>query len=578
MEIFLLLSLVFAPLAFASVEPWALAILQISTFSAAIFLLKRPRPFYYALTNKSLLLSILAVAFLGLFQAISENPINAPSMLLFTTWRPATLNAVLLWFFYAAVLFSVPQIIKTPGQLKRLMWTVFGMGVFISLFGMLQKTGENTMVYGLRLVKGEPFGPYVNRDHAALFLIMSAMAGVGIFFSGFRNLLVHQSRKRFFDLAAIQFLKAVMLCAVVYGVIKTGSRGGLHSLVVAAAVMAFISTSFIKLKVPRFAARTFIVLFIAGYGVLLYNNRILLGFDNGTLVNSVTMRFSMYKSGFEMFKDFPFFGSGLGAVEHGFPYYQRQNWGLVRHVHSDWLELFLQVGLFGGLIYLVGLILALRKFFRIWTKCPSFTVKSLYGGGVGAVLAASLHNLVEFGSQMPANALFFYVLIGALASKPAAESGKFRYDSETEEEDAPLKRSIALPAAAAACLMMFFTIPSVIGWWYNFRAKGIPYEKKVIYRAGALEWDPSPRYAFRLGADYYNQALKNRSEAYDLFDKSLQTIEPYLRRVPVNSNLTMLKNNLLYQLTSPLSSCPASLPSSRTAVPPSRRLFNRSNP
>ncbi len=518
------------------------------------------------------------MAFLGLCQAISENSINAPSMLIFTTWRPATLNAVLLWFLYAAALFYVPQIIKTPGQLKRLMWAVFGMGVFISLFGMLQKTGENTMVYGLRLVKGEPFGPYVNRDHAALFLIMSAMAGAGIFFSGFRNLFVHQSRKRFFDLAAIQFLKAVMLCAVVYGVIKTGSRGGLHSLVVAAAVMAFISTSFMKLKVYRYAARVFIVLFIAGYGVLLYNNRMLLGFYNGVLVNSVTVRFSMYKSGLEMFKDFPLFGSGLGAVEHGFPYYQRQSWGLVRHVHSDWLELFLQIGLVGGFIYLAGLVVALRKFFRIWTKCPSFTVKSLYGGGLGAVLAASLHNLVEFGSQMPANALFFYVLIGGLASKPAAESGKFRYDSETEEEDTPLKRYIALPAAAAACVMMFFTIPSVIGWWYNFRSKGVSYEKKVIYRASALDWEPSPRYAFRLGADYYNQALKNRSEAYELFNKSMQTIEPYLRRVPVNSDLTLLKNNLLYQLAAQPPSRPAVPLPRRPAVPPSRRPFNRSNP
>lgn len=574
MEFLLILSLIFAPLAFASVEPWALGILQIAAFSAVVALLMRPRPVYNALTNKNILLSILAVALLGLLQSVHENPINAPSTLLFTTWRPATLNAVLLWLFYAAVVFSVPQIIKAPGQFKRLMWVVFGMGVLLSLFGMLQKTGANTMVYGLRLVNGEPFGPYVNRDHAALFLIMSAMAGAGIFLSGFRDLLAHQSRKRFFDLAAIQFLKAVMLCAVVYGVVKTGSRGGLHSLVVAASIMAFISTSFIKTNVSRYAAWIGFLLFIAGYGALLYNNRLLLGFDNGVLVGSVTVRFSMYTSGFEMFKDFPWFGVGLGAVEHGFPYYQLQNWGLVRHVHSDWLELFLQTGLFGGLIYLMGLIAALRKFFRIWVKCPSFTTKSLYGGGLGALLAASLHNFVEFGSQMPANALFFYVLMGALASKPAVESQKFRYDAEEEDEDTPLKRSIALPAAAAACLLMSFTISPAIGWWYDFRAKEAPYEKKVAYRAAALKWDPSPRYAFRLGADYYNQALKNKAEAKGLYAKSLQSIEPCLLRVPVNSDLTLLKNNLQAHL----SVRPSNRPAARRSGRPSAQLFNLSNP
>ena len=572
-EILLILSLIFAPLAFASVEPWALGILQIAAFSAVVFLLMRPRPFYGALTNKNILLAILAVALLGLLQAVHENPINAPSMLLFTTWRPATLNAVLLWLFYAAVLFSIPQLIKTPGQFKRLMWVVFGMGVVISLFGMLQKTG-NPMVYGLRLVKGDPFGPYVNRDHAALFLIMSAMAGSGIFFCGFKDLFAHQSRKRFFDLAAIQFLKAVMLCAVVYGVVKTGSRGGLHSLVAAASVMACISTSFIKAKTPRYTARGFIVLLLAGYGILLYNNRLLLGFDNGVLVSSVTVRFSLYQSGLEMFKDFPLFGAGLGAVEHGFPYYQLKNWGLVRHIHGDWLELFLQAGLFGGLIYLTGLIAALRKFFHIWVKCPSFTTKSLYGGGLGALLAASLHNFVEFGSQMPANALYFYVLMGALASKPAVESRKFSYDAEEEDEAAPLKRSIALPAAAAACLLMFFTIPPAIGWWYDFRAKDAPYEKKVLYRAEALKWAPSPRYAFRLGADYYNQALKNKPEARDLFNNSLQSIEPYLLRVPVNTDLTLLKNNILAHLYVR----PPNRPALRRSGRPSTQLFNLSNP
>jgi len=574
MEFLLILSLIFAPLAFASVEPWALGLLQIAVFSSVIYLLARPRPFYNAITNKTILPAVLAVAFIGLCQAISENPVNAPSMLLFTAWRPATLNAVLLWLFYAAVLFSVPQIIKTPGQFKRLMWTIFGMGVVISLFGMLQKTSGNTMVYGLRLVHGEPFGPYVNRDHAALFLIMCVMAGAGIFISGFRDLAAHQSHKRFFDLAAIQFLKAVMLCTVVFGVVKTGSRGGLHSLVVAVSVVAFVSASFIKTKNFRYATRGFVVLFIAAYGILLYNNRILLGFDNGALDGSVTVRLSMYRSSLMMFKDFPLFGIGLGAVEHGFPYYQEVNWGLVRHVHSDWIELFLQAGLAGGLICLAGLVAALRKFFRVWVKCPSFTVKSLYGGGLGALIAASLHNFVEFGSQMPANALFFFVLIGALASKPATESRKFRYDAEEEDEDAPIGRPIALPAAATACLLMFFTIPSAIGWWNDFRAEDASFDKQVIYQTAALDWDPSPRYAFRLGAAYYNQALKNNSGAYELFARSLQNIEPYSLRVPVNSDLSLLKNKLLYQLAarSPYRSY------TKPADHPGVRLFNRSNP
>ena len=548
MEALLILSLVFAPLAFASVEPWALALLQLAAFSAAARLFLSRKPLYPAIPYKNLLPAILAIACLGLLQSVRENPVNAPSVFLFTVWRPATLNAVLLWLFYAAVLFSVPQIIQTPGQFKRLIWPVFGMGVLISLFGMFQKSGENDMIYGLRFVKGEPFGPFINRDHAALFLIMSAMAGLGVFVSGLRDLFSRQSRKRFFDLAAIQFLKAVMLCAVIYGVVRTGSRGGLHSLVCAFSLMAFISASFVKSKGPRFAARAGVIVFLAGYGFLLYNNRLLLGFDNGNLVSSVTVRFSMYRSGFEMLRDFPLFGVGLGAVEHAFHAYKFQDipaWGYVRHVHSDWLELFLQTGFIGGLVYLAGFIAAMLGFFRIWLKCPSFTTKSLYGGALGAILAASLHNLVEFGSQMPANALVLYVLIGALASKPAAESRKFRYDAEDEnDEPPPLKKASAFYLAAASSLLIVFTIPSVIGWSCDFLAREASYEQKVKWHSAALKWDPSPRYAFRLGADYYNRALKNKSEARALFTKSLAAIEPALLRNPVNSDLIKLKKAL----------------------------------
>ncbi len=548
MEFFILFPLIFAPLAFAGVEPWALAILQLTAFSSASILLIRGRPLYKNILNTTFLPAILAIAFLGLCQALRENPVNAPAVLLFTAWRPATLNAVLLWLFYAAVMFSVPQIIRTPGQFKRLLWVVFGLGVALTVYGMLQKTGDNSFVYGLRFVKGETFGPFVNRDHACTFLLMAAMIGIGLFFFGFRKLLTRRETSRFFDLLAIQFLLAVMLCAILYGVAKTGSRGGLHSLILAVSAMAFAFAWLVENKTRRFIAVAFVVLLLSAAGVFFYYNRILLGVSGGALVHSVTLRLMMYKSGFEMLKDFPLLGTGLGAIEHAFPYYQRQNYGLVRHVHSDWLELFLQTGLIGGLDYLAGFAAAMRGFFRVWINRSSLSVKLLHCGVFGAVLAACLHNLVDFGSQMPANALLFYTLIGALASKPVTEGYKSGYDA-VEEEPQPLKKTAALSLAVCFGCLMLLTIPQTIGWWYDYRAKDAPCGKSVVLREAALKWSPSPRYAFRLGADYFNQSLKAGSGAYDLFGKSLLAIERYQLRVPVNSDLLSLQKDLLIKLS-----------------------------
>lgn len=554
MEMLLLGSIVFAPLAFAAVEPWAFGPLQAVFFGMAAYLFMtgrahNPNPLY-----KNLLPAVLAVAAIGLLQAITENPVNAPSALIFTVWRPATLNAVATWLFYAAVLYCVPQIITTPERLKRLLWTIFAMGVVIALIGMLQKTGENSIVYGLRKVRGDSFGPFVNRDHGASFLAMAALAGLGLFFSGFRALNPHQSRTRFFDLLAVQFLTLVMIAAAAYGIFRTGSRGGLHSFAFAAVTAGFASAGFITAKKSRSAAYAGLILLLAGYGVFISQNKKLLGLglDGKTFDNSIKMRFSMYESGERMLKDFPAFGVGLGAVEHAFPHYKLSGVPadrLVRHVHSDWLELFLQTGLAGGLIYLAGLLAALRFFFRTWTGARSFTIKALCGGALGAAAAAAAHNLVEFGSQMPANALVFYALLGALASKPAVE-GPPRREPEDEEppEFDPAPRRRAAAAAALAVLLSAWAIPQFLAWRYDQLAKDAPFDRKIKFRAASLKWAPGPQAAFRLGADYYNQGLKDTTAPCALFRNSRRAVAPYLRRAPVNYDLNRLDERLRLQL------------------------------
>ncbi|MFA6433604.1 MAG: O-antigen ligase family protein [Elusimicrobiales bacterium] len=553
MEILLLGSVVFAPLAFASVEPWAFGLLYAVFFGMAayIFVTGRGRaanPLY-----KNLLPAVLCVAAIGLLQALTENPVSAHPSPLFTAWRPATLNAVVTWLFYASVLYCVPQIITTPRRLKRLLWVIFATGVFIALLGMLQKTGDNTLVYGLRRVQGEePFGPFVNRDHAATFLLMSVMSGLGLFVSGFGALRRGQGRAPFFDVLAAQLLKLVMICAAVCGLIRTDSRGGLHSFALVSAAAGFICAGSLKARKLRMGVYAGLILLAAVYGVFVSQNKKLLGLKNGYFDTSVVMRFSMYKSGFDMFGDFPVFGVGLGAVEYAFPYYRLPGIPedrLVRHVHSDWLELFLQTGLAGGLLYLAGFLAALYFFFKTWSRARSFTLKALCGGALGAIAAVSAHNLTEFGTQMPANALVFYILLGALASKPAVE-GRPRHDPACEEppQRSPAPLPYAVTAAVLAVLLSAWTLPQFIAWRYDRLAKDAPFDRKIKFRAASLKWAPGPQAAFRLGADYYNQGLIDKTAPCALFRDSRQVIEPYLRRAAVNYDLNRLKGFLLLQL------------------------------
>ncbi|KAF0125964.1 MAG: Uncharacterized protein FD189_1953 [Elusimicrobia bacterium] len=573
MQAVIILSLIFAPLAFASVEPWALGLLQAAFFAlAARTYIKglhvHPNPLY-----KNLLPAVLAIVVLALLQSLNQNPVTAPSGLIFTAWRPATLSAVHLWLFYAAVLFVVPQLIDTPERFRRLMWTIFIMGAVVALLGMLQKTGENTMVYGIRKVAGQPFGPFVNRDHGAHFLAISAMCGLGLFFSGLKPLLAHQSHTRLFDLLAVQLIKLVMLSALIYGIIHAGSRGGGHSFAAAAAITGFIAATFVKSRKWRTAALAAMIAAVAGYGVILANNERMAGKKAGDWDDSVKARFSMYESSRRLFSDFPLFGVGLKAVEHAFPAYKEDFFTdkqLVRHVHSDWIELFLQSGLAGGLIYLAGLLAALLHFFRKWRNNPSFTLKCLQGGALGAIIAACGHNLVEFGSQMPANALAFYAIIGALAGPGTQRKSR----DDDDPEPAPPPRPKANAAALIAVLLIAAAIPRFMAWKADLLAKDkdIPLKTKLDQRRESLKWYPDPQAAFRLGADIYNNALKDKDNLTrcPAMLEARRAITKELNNVPVNQDLQRLNKNLNIQLAHCYNPRPDNKKPAKPDAPPTR--------
>ncbi|MDQ7773246.1 MAG: O-antigen ligase family protein [Elusimicrobiales bacterium] len=553
MQAVLILSLIFAPLAFASVEPWALGLLQAAYFALAARLYIKglhvnPNPLY-----KNLIPAVLAIAIIGLLQSLNQNPVTAPSATLFTAWRPATLAAAHLWLFYAAVLFTVPQLIDTPERFRRLMWTIFIMGTIVALLGMLQKTGDNTLVYGLRKVAGQPFGPFVNRDHGAHFLAISAMCGLGLFFSGLRPLFAQQSHTRLFDLLAVQFIKLVMLSALIYGIVHAGSRGGGHSFAAAAAITGFAAAAALRSRRQKTVAITLMTLAVVGYGILLANNDRMAGRISGGWDNSVKYRFSMYESSRRMLADFPAFGVGLKAVQYAFPHYKSdplKETQLVLHVHSDWIELFLQSGLAGGLIYLAGLLAALIHFFRSWRSNSSFTLKCLQGGAIGAVIAACAHNFTEFASQMPANALLFFVVIGALAGPGTHRRG--RDEDQDDPEPAPPPRARANAAALIAVLLIAAAIPRFIAWRADFLAKDkdIALKTKLAHRRASLRWYPDPQAAFRLGADIYNNALKDKDNATRCpsMAEAQKAIALYLQTAPVNQDLNRLNKNLRLQL------------------------------
>ena len=115
-----------------------------------------------------------------------------------------------------------------------------------------------------------------------------------------------------------------------------------------------------------------------------------------------------------MILDRPIFGSGAGTYRWTFPAYKDERFsiGYYEHAHNDYIELLTDQGAVGGGLALGAIASA---YVTILAGLRSRHRPALRGALVGSTigtLALMIHGLVDFNFQIPANAVYFFVLLG----------------------------------------------------------------------------------------------------------------------------------------------------------------------
>ncbi len=436
----------FGPLAFGSVEPWSRAALEVLSFLLAFGCFLRGRP---ALTTAADSMWIFPAGFsaFGVVQLLSVAAPDGPRPLApFTAAPNATENAVLLWAAYAAVLWSVPRVLLAHDAARRCARVLFGLGLAVAAQGMLQDATTPGKLYWLREApRAYSFGPYYNRDHAADLLLMCLAVGLGILFSRPRRApgadgLARESILR----PALTAAAAAFLLA---GIFSCSSRGALLAIPLAAGAVALCAAGLAKRSRAR---RVRAAAALAGIATVVFLAFRLVGegANAGALVDrSVTARFYIYGDSWRWLRDSPLFGTGLGSFETMYPTYQDQELrGVVRHAHSDWLELALETGLFGLFAALAAAAWVAAAALRSWKEARSSEMRALIGGGFAAAVAFLSHSLFEFSFQIPGNAVVFFIIVGFILSSPA-------WMDKVAPAARPAPRSLWASLAAAACFL-----------------------------------------------------------------------------------------------------------------------------
>jgi O-antigen ligase len=395
---------VFAVLAYGAVEVWSQSILEAGAgFLFVLWAVIAFRDRDLKITWNPLCWPLLGLLAIGIGQFVFRvTPYP------FLTWVE-----ILKLTSYIVLFFLCTQAFREREHLNSLAWMLMFLCFGVSLFGIVQRfTSEGTIYWFQKLtLGGDPFGPFVNRNHFAGFAELTVPIGLALMI--FRGL-----RRDTFPLAGL--LTIVPMGAL----ILSGSRGGIVSFAFQLVVLALIARARKRgPEPPRMAALALVGLAAIALIGWLGASKAIERFSTlhaGDV--SLGRRYTMIRGATQIFLSHPVAGCGLGTLVSVYPRFETFYDGLiVDHVHNDYVELLAEMGLLGGLCgaaFLWILFRDARK--RLGAEQGHFS-RAIHASAVTALCGLLLHSLVDFNLHIPSNALLF-LLQAHLATVPALPS------------------------------------------------------------------------------------------------------------------------------------------------------------
>jgi O-antigen ligase len=394
----------FSVLAHGVVEVWSESLLEIA--AAILFVM-----WAFALfqdENRRIQWSALNWPLLGLLGiGLAQLLFHATAYPFLTRTELLKLAAYLILFFLAA------QAFRERADLEKLAWFLVFFCFAVSLFGIIQHFTSEGKIYWFRELTagGDPFGPYVNRNHFAGFVEL--LLPVGLSLLVFRGL-----RRDVFPMAGL--LTIVPLGAL----ILSGSRGGIVSLAFEVGVLALLARSRRGPEGPRIAAIAIVTLAAVALIVWMGAGKALERFQTTRAGDvSLARRASMFRGTAHVFLDHPIKGSGLGTLVAVYPRYETGYDGrVVDHAHNDYIEILAETGFLGGFCCLAFLWILFRDARKVFAAEQGHFSRALHAGAITAVSGLLLHSFVDFNLHIPSNALLF-LLQAFLATSPPLPTG-----------------------------------------------------------------------------------------------------------------------------------------------------------
>jgi O-antigen ligase len=353
-------------------------------------------------------------------------------MLALPAWLPLTIDetstgATLLVNAATVAVFLVALRIFAAGGVRLFARGVAMMGLLLSLIALAQDSTSKGLMYWRwkPLTEGAaPFGPFVNRNHFATWVVLAVPLAIGYLaaHSGAhhaRSTALLPLRRRlvlFFDGRAILLTASASLMAV--ALVATLSRSGMFGLAAAAAAALLFRLRH-EGRGPGRAGWWLGA--AAAAAVLLLGASIPLGTIVSRLARtqvSAADRLQIWKDTLPMLRDFWLTGTGAGTYETGMLVYQRASPGVrFNEAHNQYLQLAVEGGVLLGVPLAAALVLYVRQAWRR-VGAEHSGMYWIRAGALCGLAGAAAQSLWETGLSIPANAALAAVLAAIVIHEP----------------------------------------------------------------------------------------------------------------------------------------------------------------
>jgi O-antigen ligase len=317
---------------------------------------------------------------------------------------------------YISLFFLVLNGFQKRGQISLLIKGVIGLGVFETLYGLVQQIGGHAFVWMIPARHGGAQGTLMNHCHYALLLNISICVAVGFLYQQAIEMLrgqnlslrsifsISESPKLFFILIWIGFIGV--------GVFASLSRTGIFAMFASLGSM-LIAIRLVEKRKHAVLLIVFVLLAIVALGIYTGVDAAIERYaDLVRTGHSEEGRLKVWRDAWPMIGKSMFFGAGLGSFQWAFPAYETLDPDIpAMYAHNDYLQLLTEAGIVG-----LGLVV------WIFTICWRSAIHNLRSrdalargiglATIGALVATATQEITDYSLCIPGVAALFLLQIG----------------------------------------------------------------------------------------------------------------------------------------------------------------------